>query len=182
MSVSKHLSLSRKQALLHFQTYHHEEDSRQITFPRMNLHKEATCAKCKILHAYNLIKLGCSNEICKVCLLDLIHCNEIETPAHAWKYQFLIQCPFCNYIHRVDSETAVFLYDLCELPLPITDAEWIEESPTDFVGALLFTPSINDGSVNINQIAIQQNSLHNSQLTMYAFTPDLFILRSTNIV
>jgi len=118
----KHLSLSRKQALLHFQTYHPEEDSRQISFPRMNLHQEATCAKCKILHACNLIKLSCSNEMCEACLLDLIHCNEIETPDHVWEYQFLIRCPFCNYIHRVDSDAAVFLYELCELPLPITDA------------------------------------------------------------
>jgi len=45
----------------------------------------------------------------------------------------------CNYIHRVDCEAAVFLYEWCELPLPITDASWIEESPTDFVGALIYS-------------------------------------------
>jgi len=77
------------------------------------------------LHAYNLIKLSCSNEMCEACLLDLIHCNEIETPDHVWEYQFHIRCPFCSYIHRVDSEAAAFLYELCELPLPITDAPWI---------------------------------------------------------
>jgi len=97
----------------------------QITFPRMNLHRETICAKCKTFHAYNLIKLNCSNEMCDACLLDLIHCNEIETPDDVWEYQFHIRCPFCNYIHRVDSEATAFLYELCELPLPITDAPWI---------------------------------------------------------
>jgi len=95
----KHLSLSRKQALLHFQTYHPEEDSRQISFPRMNLHQEATCAKCKILHACNLIKLSCSNEMCEACLLDLIHCNEIETPdRESWS---IILCNVHNFMCKI---------------------------------------------------------------------------------
>jgi len=107
----KHLSLSRKQALFHLQTSHPEEDNSQITFPRINLHRETICAKCKTFHAYNLIKLSYSNEMHEVYLLGRINCNEIETPDHVWEYQFHIRCPFCNYIHRVDSEAAAFLYE-----------------------------------------------------------------------
>jgi len=120
----KHLSLSRRQGLLHFQASHPEEYSRGIKFPRINLHCETTCAKCNNFHTYNLIKLRCSNDICEACLLDLIYCNcnEIETPDHVWPFQFLIWCSFCNYIHQVDSKAAAFSYDLCELPLPITYA------------------------------------------------------------
>jgi len=98
----KHLSLSRRQALLHFQASHPEEDSRRIKFPRRNLHQETTCAKCNNFHAYNLIKLSCSNDICEACLLDLIkYCNEIETPDRVWEFQFLIRWPFCHYFHRI---------------------------------------------------------------------------------
>jgi len=63
----------------------------------------------------------------EVYLLGRINCNEIEIPDHVWEYQFHIRCPFCNYIHRVDSDAAAFLYEWCELPLPITDAPWIQE-------------------------------------------------------
>jgi len=84
----KHLSLSRRQAVLHFQASHPEEDSRRIKFPRITLHRETTCAKCNNFHAYNLIKLSCSNDICEARLLDLIYYNEIETPDHVWEFNF----------------------------------------------------------------------------------------------
>jgi len=82
--------------------------------------KSTTVQNAKDFHAYNLIKLSCSNEMCEACLLDLLYCNEIESPDHVWEFRFLIRCSFCNYVHRVDSEAAAFLYELCELHLPIS--------------------------------------------------------------
>jgi len=83
--------------------------------------KSTTVQNAKDFHAYNLIKLSCSNEMFKACLLDLIYCEKIESPDHVWEFQFLVRWPLCNYVHQADSEAAAFLYELCELPLPITD-------------------------------------------------------------
>jgi len=117
----KHLSLSRKEALIHFQTYHPHQDSHQVKFPRLKLRRETPCAKCKISSAYNLINLNCSNEMCESCIVDLIYCKEMENTEGAWEFQFFIRCPYCKCDHQVDTMAATLLFELSELPLPISN-------------------------------------------------------------
>jgi len=78
----KHLSRSKEPSHFHFQDEHPEEDSRQVKFPRIRLHRETTYAKCKCFHVYNLIKLSCSNDRCEACLLDLMYSKEVEASDH----------------------------------------------------------------------------------------------------
>jgi len=109
-----HLSLSRKQAIEHFQDEHSEEDSSQAKFPRIWLHRETTCAKCNSFHVFDPIKLSCSNDMCETCLLDLKYFKD--------ESGFFIQCPFCNYGHQVDSMAADFIDRI-----GIISAEWVME-------------------------------------------------------
>jgi len=123
----KYLSWSWSQAILHFQDEHPEEDSRQVKFLRMNLHREITCAKCKSVHVNNPIKLSCSNDLCEACLLDLMYSKEVEASDHLWEFQYFIRCPFCNGIRQVDSMAADSLNRLCGHSAPTADESWIED-------------------------------------------------------
>jgi len=111
--ICNQLTLTRREALLHLKTSHPETDAAHTKLPRIHLHRKKTCT--------NLINLTCRNELCESCWLDLVHANEIEGPDHACYFFFHMHCPFCNNTHRLDPEAAYFFYNLCNLPIPITE-------------------------------------------------------------
>jgi len=115
------LFLSGKEAILHFQTSHIQDNASHVKFPRIPLHRNGLCFKCNFDKPSNLITLSCSTQLCESCLLDLIHCNEYEGLDHVWYFHFHIHCPFCHKPHRIDPDAATFFYELCELPIPISD-------------------------------------------------------------
>jgi len=115
------LFLSRKQAILHFQTSHTQDNASHVKFPRIPLHRNGLCFKCNSNQPSNLITLSCSTQLCETCLLDMIHCNECEGLDHVWYFHFHIHCSFCHKPHRIDPDAATFFYELCELPIPILE-------------------------------------------------------------
>jgi len=82
--------------------------------------KSTTVQNAKDFHAYNLIKLSCSNEMCEACLLDLLYCNEIESPDHVWQFQFLIWCHsaimFINWIAAASYANSISLSQMVSRP------------------------------------------------------------------
>jgi len=114
------LFLTRKEAMLHFQTSHTQDNTSHIQYPRIHLHRDGLCALCNFNKPFNL-NLSCSLQLCESCLLDLMHCNEHEGSDHVTHFHFRIHCPLCRQPHFIDPHVATFLYDLSDYMIPISE-------------------------------------------------------------